>query len=109
VTPRRVLSELEALAGRMGITVRAEAFGAGVLEGRGGLCWVDGKAMIVMDERLAVADRIAVLALALSRFDLDTVSVAPLVRDTIDGARTGARPKTRRAARPGLARTRPRK
>ena len=78
MTPGRVLAELEALAARLGVAVRSEPFGKGVLEGRGGLCWVDGKALVVMDAKLAVQDRIGVLAGALARFDLDARgSVAP--------------------------------
>ena len=109
MTPRRVLSELESLAARVGISVRAEPFGRGVLEGRGGLCWVDGKPIVVMDDKLPVADRIAVLAGALSRFDLEAVHVAPLVRETIEATRAGAPRRKRRAEHPGLARTRPRR
>jgi hypothetical protein len=110
VTPSRVLAELEALAARLGVAVRVEAFGQGVMQGRGGLCWVDGKALVVMDQRLSVADRIAILARALSKFDVDAVSVAPAVRDRIASEAAG-KAKRRPAAtpkRPGLARARPR-
>lgn len=122
MTPRRVLSELEALAARLGVPVRAEPFSKGVLEGRGGLCWVDGKALVVMDEKLPVPDRIAVLAGALAQLHLDTSQVPLLLLQTIEKSRRRARPKrARKAARPtragssghashpGLARARPRK
>jgi hypothetical protein len=112
VTPARVLAELEALAARLGVSVRAEPFGRGVLERRGGLCWVDGRPLVVMDDKLAVPDRIGVLAAALAQFDLDGVSVVPLVRERIDEARTGKkrRPKRLKAsAHPGLARAKPRR
>jgi hypothetical protein len=109
VTPGRVLTELEALAARLGVVVRAEPFGKGVLEGRGGLCWVDGKPLVVMDETLAVPERIAVLASALGKFDLDVVSIAPLVRERIEAARRGKRKRApKKRAHPGLARARPR-
>ncbi|HEX3345130.1 MAG TPA: hypothetical protein VHS09_11190, partial [Polyangiaceae bacterium] len=83
-------------------------FGKGVLEGRGGLCWVDGKPLVVMDAKLAVPERIAVLARALGGFDLDGASVPPPVRDAIEAARRGKRKRTARKKRPGLARARPR-
>jgi hypothetical protein len=108
----RVLAELEALAARLGIAVRAEPFGKGVLEGRGGLCWVDGKPLVVMDAKMAVPERIVVLAGALGTFDLGVVSVAPAIRERIEAARLGKkrRPAKKRApAHPGLARARPRK
>jgi len=113
VTPRRVLSELESLAARLGVPVRAEAFSKGLLEGRGGLCWVDGKALIVMDEKLPVPDRIAVLASALAQLELDSTQVPLFLLQTIERSRRRARPKrTRKSTRPGhpgLARARPRK
>jgi len=62
-----------------------------------------------MDASLPVADRIAVLARALARFDLDAVYVPPFVRARIESHRAPLpRPKppvTR--LRPGLARTKP--
>jgi hypothetical protein len=110
VTPSRVLAELESIAARLGIAVRAEPFGSGLLQGRGGLCWVRGQPLIVMDASLAMVDRIALLAEALARFELDGVYVAPAVRDLIEGARKGIPSpgaRARKRARPGLARTRP--
>ena len=116
MTPRRVLSELESVAARLGIPVRAEPFLKGVLDGRGGLCWVDGKAIIVMDEKLPLADRIAIVAGALAQLDLDTSQVPLLVLEVIVASRKPprARPRPRRRTparprHPGLARAKPRK
>jgi hypothetical protein len=113
--PGRVLAELTALAGRFGIEVRAESFGKGMLEGRGGLCWLDGRPLVVMDAKLDVEERIAVLAEALTHggFDLEPVSMAPQVRERIEAARRrkSRRPskkRSQRGPRPGLARARPR-
>jgi hypothetical protein len=119
VTPPRILAELEALAERLGVTVRTEPFIKGALGGRGGFCHIRGKAFVVMDAALPVADRIAVLAGALSRFDLDSVFVPPALRARIESAALGTRragagrsataPKPLpKLALPGLARTRPR-
>jgi hypothetical protein len=112
VTPARVLHELEALAARIGLSVRAEPFGGGLLSGRGGLCWVRGRPIVVMDASLPVADRIAVLAGALARFDLEAVYVPPLVRARIASLKAPVPPPPRPKppgvrARPGLARTKP--
>ena len=115
MTPGRVLAELEALAARVGVVVRAEPFGKGVLRGKGGLCHVDGKPLVVMDAAMALEDRIGVLAGALATFDLGGESVAPAVRERIEAARpgeVGRATRRRRAAKkrgkPGLARARPR-
>jgi hypothetical protein len=109
VPPARVLAELEALAARLGVEVRREPFGKGVLEGRGGLCWVKGRPLVVMDEKLPVTERIGVLAGALGEFDLDTVHMMPAVRATIDAAREGRSMGAPRRTHPGLARTKPRR
>jgi hypothetical protein len=94
-----VLSELEALAVRLGVSVRAEAFSKGVLEGHGGLCWVDGKALVVMDEKLPVPDRIAVLAGALAQLDLGRLVLPEPVQAAIDARRAKPR-RSRRSTRP---------
>ncbi len=97
------------------MTVRAEPFGTKLLHGRGGLCWVHGQPLVVMDAALATVDRIPLLAAALAQFELDELQVAPAVRALIDAAREGQRvldvgradSSPPSAAKPGLARTRP--
>ena len=90
MTLSRVLTELESLAARLGIAVRPEAPDRGILKGRGGLCWVRGQPVVVMDASLAVIDRIGVLADALARFDLDAMVVRPAVMARIEAARGAA-------------------
>jgi len=96
VTPERVLSELQVVAARLGITVRAEPLTADLLEARGGLCWAHGRPLVVMDASLPVRDKIAVLARALARFDLEAVYVPPLLRARIDQERSGTHAQARR-------------
>jgi hypothetical protein len=84
VTPARLLVELELLAARVGVVVRTEALGGELLEGKGGLCWVRGAPLVVMDAGLALIDRIGVLAGALAHFELDKVYVAPAIRQIIE-------------------------
>ena len=107
VPPTRVLAELEALAARLGVEVRREPFGKGLLEGRGGLCWVKGKPLVVMDEKLPLTERIGVLAGALAEFDLESVRVMPAVRAAIEAAREGRSMGAPKRTHPGLARTKP--
>jgi hypothetical protein len=84
VTRERLLSELETLATRLSIVIRVESFGGGTLEGRGGLCWVHGKPVVMMDSSLSVPERIAMLTAALATFELGGVYVPPLVRACIE-------------------------
>jgi hypothetical protein len=112
--PREVLSALEVLARKLGVPVRFETFDPAL--GRGGLCKLRGRPVIVIDAGLPLLDRIGVLAQALGAFDLEAIYVPPVLRARIERhakarkedegrPRTPSgwqRPlrKTRRAARP---------
>jgi hypothetical protein len=88
VTPARLLSELETVAARLGVALRVERLGSDVLGARGGLCRIRGLPLIVIEESLSVADRISVLAGALSGFDLSSIYVPPVVRACIESTMT---------------------
>lgn len=87
VTGTRLLAELQALALRLGVDVRVEALQSGLSEARGGLCRVRGRPFVLMDDSLPLADRIDVLAGALSTFDLEAIYLSPFVRSRIEAAR----------------------
>jgi hypothetical protein len=84
VAPREILRELETLAGRLGVAVRFDVFEAKPSKGRGGLCRVRGKPMILVDAGLSEQDKIAVMAEALARFDLEAMYVPPALRARIE-------------------------
>jgi len=87
VTGSRLLAELQALALRLGVDVRTEPLEIGLAETRGGLCRVRGRPLVLMDISLPLADRIDVMAAALSTFDLDVIHVSPVVRARIEACR----------------------
>jgi hypothetical protein len=107
-----VLDELEEVAARLGVEVRAEPFAKGLMEGRGGLCRIDGRPVVVMDEKLSAPDRVGVLAAALASLDTRGVDVPDLARTALDAARRRKREERRKRARPkrhlGLVRAKPR-
>ncbi len=82
-----ILADLQRLAARIGLAVRADAFDLKVIEGRGGLCWLRGRPTVVMDARLPLLDKIGVLAEALARFDLEAIYVPPFLRAKIRARR----------------------
>jgi hypothetical protein len=87
VKPERLLWELEALANRLGVAVRVEVL-ADELQGRpGGLCRVHGKPIVFVDASLGIAERSVMLAKALASFELDAVSMPPLLREIVASAR----------------------
>lgn len=85
VSPDEALVALTELAAEAGIEVRVEPFQL-ELAGKGGLCRVDGKRVVLVDARLGAVERAGVLGLALGRTDLGGVAVPP---DLASYLRTG--------------------
>jgi hypothetical protein len=84
VEPAKLLGLLEQTAARLGIKIRYEVLAQAALHGSGGgLCRLKGQHVILIDERLGNEDRIAIIARALSSFDLETLYLTPAVRDLI--------------------------
>lgn len=87
LTADRVHAELLRLAERIGLEVRSEPFDLKVIAGKGGLCWLRGEPVVVMDAGLPVLDKIGVLARALAALDLEAIYVPPFLRARIARAR----------------------
>jgi hypothetical protein len=101
VQPAQLVQALEEVAARLGIEVRYDVMdrnhplgGAG-----GGFCRLRGKPIVLLDSRLTPTDRVAVLAKALARFDLDMIFLAPIVRKTIGAHSRGVTVEPRPLAR----------
>jgi hypothetical protein len=97
MAPDGILNELLRLARRLGIAVRLDTFELKILERRGGLCYVRGAPVIVLDERLPVLDKVAIVAEALAAFDLEVLYLPPLIRARLDrsSARSPVLPRGR--------------
>ena len=65
---------LSAVAARAGVEVRIEPFQL-ALTGKGGLCRIEGRLVILVDARLGVLEQAGVLGEALGEIDLDGVEV----------------------------------
>ena len=81
--PEEMLSQLHELARRAGIEVRIDPFDLRSIEGRGGLCWLRGRPVVVMDAGMPLIDKVGVLASALAEFDLEPLCVPPVLRRRI--------------------------
>jgi hypothetical protein len=88
VSPDQALASLSALAESAGIGVRIEPFRL-ELAGKGGLCRIEGRSVVLVDARLGVVEQAAVLGLALGRADLRHVPVPAELRSWL---RTGHGP-----------------
>ena len=88
VTPDEAVLALTELAAEAGIGVRVEPFRQ-ELAGKGGLCQVEGKRVVLVDARLGAVEQAGVLGLALGRADLGGLVVPP---DLVSYLRTGHGP-----------------
>lgn len=80
----RLLSQLEALAHRLGVEIRYESLeGEGPLAG-GGLCRLREKMFIIVNERFSAKEKVRTLAHSLKRFDLSNIYVKPALRDLLE-------------------------
>ena len=75
----RLLMELEALAGKLGIQVTHEKLSSS----QSGICKLYDKYMIFVDSRLREEEQVEVLISALSRFPLDDLQVLPRIRNLL--------------------------
>jgi len=84
--PGRLLNELFLAARKLGLQVRVEPFDTPPVGG-GGLCWVYGRQLVLLDERASQIEQAAALAEALSAFDTEPIYLAPEARRAIEAAR----------------------
>jgi UDP-N-acetylmuramate dehydrogenase len=84
--PGRLLNELFSAARKLGLRVRVEAFDTPSLGG-GGLCWVYGRQLVLLDENASQVEQAAALAEALAAFDTEPIYMAPEARGAIEAAR----------------------
>lgn len=84
--PETIFAELQRLAARVGVEVRAERFDLRVIEGRGGLCKLRGRPVVVMDAGLPLLDKIGVMAEALAALDLQAIYVPAFLRAKVTRA-----------------------
>ena len=75
-----ILTGLEDLAQRLGLTVRYEGLGDDGLEVNSGRCRLRGEEILLIERRLDQAGRIDVLSRELKKLDLQGVFIRPYLR-----------------------------
>jgi len=76
VGPHETVRALSELAQKVGVEVRIEPFELKIA-GKGGLCRVDGRPVIVVDANLGPLEQAGVIGEALRHFDWTDVDVPP--------------------------------
>jgi len=80
-----LLSHLEDLAHKLGITVRHFKFIRDEASGRGGLCRIRGEYVLFLDSQASTKEKILVTLEALKQFDLGGIHILPVIRDLLEG------------------------
>jgi hypothetical protein len=99
----RLFAELCAAAERAGVEVRLDRFAkplSDVKNPGGGLCVLHGKSVVIVDAALPLPERVATIAAALARVDLEHLYLPPIVRATIGAYQGDARAKAAPSAEP---------
>lgn len=78
---KRIVEELEDVAQRLGYQVRTEKGNF-----RGGLCTIEGEAIIMLNRRHLPETQVQVLAEALRDAPLDTIYLKPVIRRALEDA-----------------------
>ena len=105
MTGTEAVRELVALAERVGIEVRIEAFGLRPIAGKGGLCRIRDRQVILVDATLRPLEQAGVIGQALGTVDLGEMAVPDELLTFLRSGHARVRPLVR--PRP-LARSRSR-
>ena len=84
MTERRILEELVRLIETYGVQIRREALGGS----GGGLCTIEGRPVLFLDDQAATEDLLDVCADAVAKVvDVETCYLKPQVRQYVEGRR----------------------
>ena len=72
--PEEVVRALSAVAAQAGVEVRIEPFQLAV-SGKGGLCRIEGRRVILVDAKLSLLEQAGVIGEALADIDLEGIDV----------------------------------
>jgi hypothetical protein len=79
VSPEQAVRALSEVAARAGVSVRVERFDL-VIAGKGGLCRIDGRPVVLVDAKLGALEQAGVIGEALAAVDLTKVELPMAVR-----------------------------
>ena len=83
-----LLQHLEGIAEKLNLTVNYQNLRKLSIYSRGGLYRLKDEQVVLIETSLTLSEKIDMLADALSRFNIEDISMPPLVRKIIDGKKT---------------------
>ena len=82
--PSQLYHNLKEVADKRGIEVREHNFRNAGINVSSGLCRIEGAQVFIMDKRLPLREKAAVLAECLANMPLDDIYIMPAVREWLD-------------------------
>jgi hypothetical protein len=82
-----LLSELENLAGKLGIAIRYENVSSEESSGSGGLCRLKGEYVLIIHSQATVQEKIRIILEAVKPFPIGDVYVKPIIRELLEESR----------------------
>jgi len=79
-----LLSELEELAGKLGIAIRYENVNGEDSSGSGGLCRLNGEYVLIIHSQATVQEKIRIILAAVKPFPIGDVYVKPVIRELLE-------------------------
>ena len=80
------LSQLEELAGRLGITIRYESLKIDGSGHMGGFCRINGEDFLIVSRKATPREKIYILVDTLKRRDMTEIYIVPSLREILDAA-----------------------
>ena len=78
-----VLHHLEELAERLSVEISYEDLKKEGISFKGGSCKIKGKERIIISRNLTAAEKVDILAIELSRYDIESVYIPPAVKELL--------------------------
>lgn len=79
-----MLEHLEEIATKLGVRLRYDDLGHGIVRSQGGYCKVGGQPMIIMNKKDTRRRQITILARSLNKLNLEGIFVPPALRRLIE-------------------------
>jgi len=81
-----IIGQLEELAESFGLQIRYEPMHQDEesIKLVGGLCWLKGENVLIINSRATVRDKIEAFVQALKHFDLESIYIKPVIRELLD-------------------------
>ncbi len=82
--PEAIFRQLKELAEGLGVSIRERVLGPGPIRVQSGLCRVRGKLVLVLDRKIPLRDKIAILAESVNVLATGEIYVVPALREVLD-------------------------